>query len=169
MIKLAAVPLLAVAFFGLDQWSKSLVQANLAVGESWMPVDAIYDWLRVTHVRNSGAAFGMFPWANDLFKLIAIGVMIGIAIYAFRNRAIAPLWVQASLGLILGGISGNLIDRLRYGNVTDFIDFGYRANWWPVFNIADSSVVVGITLLAVYIGLQPQAQPAPPESQLDAQ
>ncbi len=168
--KLAFVPLLALATFGLDQYSKYLVQTNLAVGESWMPVDGVFDWLRVTHVRNSGAAFGMFPWANTVFTLIAVGVIIAIIRYWFQHRHDAPNRMLVSLGLMVGGICGNLVDRVRFGNVTDFIDFGYRANWWPVFNVADSSVVIGVTLLAIYIGRQPQPRPVPPsETPADAQ
>lgn len=169
-VRVVFVPVLALAAFGLDQYSKFLVQTNLAVGESWMPVDAVFEWLRVTYVRNSGAAFGMFPWANQVFMLIAAAVVVAIIRYWFQHRYDAPVWVLVSLGLMVGGICGNFIDRVRFGTVTDFIDFGYRANWWPVFNVADSSVVVGVTLLAIYIGLQPQQKPAPQsESQADAQ
>ena len=169
-LRVVFVPLLALAAFALDQVSKYLVQTNLAVGESWMPVDGVFEWLRVTYVRNSGAAFGMFPWANTVFMLIAAVVVAAIIRYWFQHRYDAPGWVLVSLGLMVGGICGNFVDRVRFGNVTDFIDFGYRANWWPVFNVADSSVVVGVTLLAIYIGLQPQQKPAAhSESQADAQ
>jgi signal peptidase II len=149
-------PLLALLVLAMDQLTKWLVVQNLLVGESWMPSDAVGEWLRVTHVRNTGAAFGMFPWASTVFMLIAIVVSGAILYYTLRHWRDAPPWVRFSLGLMLGGSSGNLIDRFRSGSVVDFIDFGYKANWWPVFNVADSSVVIGVTLLAFYLSLQPQ-------------
>ncbi|MCA1555023.1 MAG: signal peptidase II, partial [Chloroflexi bacterium] len=68
-------------------------------------------------------------------------------VYYFRRAHTAPLWVRISLGLMLGGALGNMIDRVRFGYVVDFIDLG----WWPVFNVADSCVVIGVTMLAIYM------------------
>lgn len=156
------VPVLALCVFGLDQLSKYLVALNLPLGRSWMPIEAVGDWLRVTHVQNSGAAFGMFREGGLLFLMVAIVVTIGILYYYLKHRRTAPLWMHLCLGLMLGGAVGNMVDRLRFGYVVDFIDFGYKANWWPVFNVADSSVVVGVTLLAIYMSFEqpPAGQPA---------
>jgi signal peptidase II len=147
------VPALAALVFAADQYTKYLVSTNLAIGQAWMPLAAFEPIVVIRHVRNSGAAFGMFPQGGLLFLLIAIVVVCAIAWYYYRRAHSAPLWVRLSLGLMLGGALGNLIDRIRFGFVVDFVDFG----WWPVFNVADSSIVVGVTMLAFYMAfIQPK-------------
>ena len=165
-LRLWFTPLLAVVIFTLDQLSKTIVSANLPLGKSWMPIDVVGAWLRVTHVQNSGAAFGMFRDGGMFFLIVAVVVVLGIVRYYLTNLHTAPSWMRVALGLMLGGALGNLVDRIRFGYVVDFIDFGYRANWWPVFNVADSSVFIGVTLLAIYMSfVQPQdGQPAPATS-----
>ena len=140
------VPLLAVAVFIVDQLTKYWVSTELAIGQAWMPLALLENVVVIRHVRNSGAAFGMFPAAGNLFLLVAVLVVLGIIRY-YYSRAHAAPWVRISLGLMLGGALGNMIDRFRFGFVVDFIDLG----WWPVFNVADSSIVVGVTMLAVYM------------------
>lgn len=128
-----------------DQLSKTWVRSNLAVGES-LPETG---WLRLTHVQNTGSAFGLF---RDQTILLTVVAFIGIAIlllYVICAYRWFPLLVsgpgRVALGLILGGTIGNLIDRLRPGHViTDFIGVGF----WPPFNIADSSTVVGVIIVA---------------------
>ena len=127
-----------------DQLSKSWIRSNLAVGES-MPETG---FLRLAHVQNTGAAFGLF---KDQALPLTIVAFIGIAVLLFfvlfmhrRFPFLATMPAKLVLGLSLGGTVGNLIDRLRYGYVTDFIAIGR----WPAFNIADSSVVVGTILIA---------------------
>jgi len=162
------VPALALLVFVLDQLTKYAVAMNLPLGRSWMPIEAIDVWLRVTHVQNSGAAFGMFREGGLLFLVVAIVVVLGILRYYVKNRHSTPLWMRICLGLMLGGALGNMLDRIRFGYVVDFIDFGYKANWFPVFNVADSSIVIGVTLLAIYMSfLQPREirpSPAPIEN-----
>jgi signal peptidase II len=141
------VPILAVAVFVVDQLSKYWVSTELAIGQAWMPLALVENVVVIRHVRNSGAAFGMFPAAGNLFLLVAVLVVLGIIRYYYSRAHTAALWVRISLGLMLGGALGNMIDRFRFGFVVDFIDLG----WWPVFNAADSSIVVGVTMLAVYM------------------
>jgi len=127
-----------------DQLSKLWIRSNLVVGES-LPEAG---FVRLTHIRNTGSSFGLF---QDQSLMLAIIAIIGIGLILFlilfmyqRFHILNTLIGKISLGLILGGTLGNLIDRLRSGYVTDFIDF----NFWPAFNVADSAVVVGAILLA---------------------
>lgn len=142
---------IAAMILGLDQLSKSLIRAYLPLGASF-PGDS---WVRLTHVANTGAAFGLFP-DQSLFLLITtlVGVT-AIVLYYFYPPLNTPLLV-VSLGLQLGGALGNLIDRLRLGYVTDFVDFRV----WPVFNVADSSIVVGVTILAWFALLGDREKPS---------
>ena len=121
-----------------DQLTKYLIRENLAIGESW-PREGFF---RITHGTNTGTAFGLFP-DQTLLLTIASVVAIGFIIYFYRAHG-GQTWLSGlNVGLLLGGAFGNLIDRVVAGRVTDFIDVGP----WPIFNIADSAVVVGITLL----------------------
>ena len=136
--------LIALLIVITDQLSKLWIRTNLAVGQS-VPEAG---FLRLTHISNTGAAFGLFP--DQVFPLIIVS-FIGttvLLLYAFLFYRRFPLlnnWLAwAGLGLILGGTVSNLIDRLRLGYVTDFIDFGF----WPAFNIADSAITVGVILFA---------------------
>lgn len=135
---------LAVLVFALslaaDQFSKALVRDALRIGES-VPAEG---FLRLTHVTNSGAIFGLFP--NQAVVMTAASVVgIGVLLYFYHAHAGGDWRVRVSMGLLLGGAVGNLIDRLVLGRVTDFLDVGA----WPVFNLADSSIVTGVIILAV--------------------
>ena len=89
---------------------------------------------------------GTFPWRALLF----VGVLVvGVIAASYRYLPRSGFRLHLALGLQLGGAIGNLIDRIRQGYVVDFVDFGYRSNWWPVFNVADSAIVVGVALLAL--------------------
>jgi signal peptidase II len=138
----------AVAFLILvaDQISKHLVQSNLGPGQSWNPVASLTPWVSITHVTNTGAAFGLFQDQGSLFVVIAVVVVAAIILY-YRHLPAGQWWIKTSLGLQLGGALGNLLDRLRLGYVVDFIDFKI----WPVFNVADSSIVIGVAILAYYL------------------
>ena len=142
--------LLLVAVTGLvilaDQLSKRYIVAHLAFGESWMPLDAIEPLFRFTHVRNTGAAFGIFPEGGTVFLIVAI-IVSGIIIYYYRQLPHHALLLRLALGLQLGGALGNVIDRVRLGYVVDFMHVEYI----PVFNVADSCIVLGVALLALEI------------------
>lgn len=145
----ATVVLLATAsvLFVADQVSKAIVAANLGVGES---VEVIGDLVRIWHVQNSGAAFSLFPGAIWLFIPVTAIALAMVAIFhrSFRDRS--P-WLHVVLGMILAGTLGNLVDRVRMGYVIDFISVGFGDTRFPTFNVADSSLVVGIILLVGYL------------------
>ncbi len=130
---------LILAVFITDQMTKSWVRASLIEGSS-RPSEG---FLRITHVSNTGSAFGLFP-NQTMFLLIASLVGIAVLLVFFRKQAGRGFMVRTSLGLQLGGATGNLVDRITMGKVTDFIDVGA----WPVFNLADASIVTGIVILA---------------------
>ncbi|PZC49814.1 MAG: signal peptidase II [Chloroflexi bacterium] len=125
--------------FLIDQATKSWVRNSLIEGRSF-PTDGFF---RITHVSNTGSAFGFFP-NQTLFLLIASVIGIGVLLLFFRKQAGRDWLIRTSLGLQLGGATGNLVDRITMGKVTDFLDVGP----WPVFNLADVSIVSGIIILA---------------------
>lgn len=139
------LPGVALFVLGIDQLSKRLVLRHLSLGEPWNPIACLRDLVSLTYVTNTGAAFGLFPDHGVFF--IAIAVIVVIAIFAYHRHLPDKALVRASLGLQLGGALGNLTDRVRYGHVIDFIDFKV----WPVFNLADSAIVIGVAVLAYYI------------------
>ncbi|MBI4312010.1 MAG: signal peptidase II [Chloroflexi bacterium] len=150
---------LIVLTFLVDQASKTWVRGNLFVGESVPPTGVF----RITHTFNTGSAFGLFP--NQTFLLMLASIAgIGILLLYFKNQSIPPFWLRTSLGLQLGGAAGNLVDRITLGHVTDFVDVGS----WPVFNMADSSIMVGIGILAWFIWRSPKDE-AKPKHQETAQ
>ena len=133
------VLLLAISLvFSLDQITKAVVRNSLLEGHSY-PRDGL---VRITHTFNTGSAFGLFP-NQTLFLILASFVGIAILLLVYRNHMIPSFLLRASLGLQLGGALGNLADRLRMGQVTDFVDLGF----WPVFNLADASIVIGLFIL----------------------
>lgn len=134
--------LVAACVVVVDQALKAAVVSRLSGGRY---VEILGGLIRLDYTRNTGAAFGVLPTAGVLFALVAIGVSVGIVL-AYRRLAAAPLAVRAALGLILGGALGNLIDRVRLGYVIDFVDL----RWWPVFNVADSAIVIGVICLLIY-------------------
>ena len=127
-----------------DQLSKLWIRSNLALGES-IPETGFF---RLTHIHNTGAAFGIFQDHSLILAIIAITgacIILFLVLFMYRRFPILnTLPGKLSLGLILGGTIGNLINRLSLGYVIDFIDFSF----WPAFNIADSSAVVGAFLFA---------------------
>ena len=137
-------PLTTLLIATADQLSKIWIRTNLALGQSVPEVG----FPRLTHINNTGAAFGLFreqTFPLIIVALVGVAALLVYAIILYRRFPILNnrlAWV--SLGLVLGGTVGNLIDRLRSGYVTDFIDFGF----WPAFNIADSSIVIGVSILA---------------------
>lgn len=140
------MPAVAVLTLVVDRISKWVVVDSLKLGESWNPVAALERWVSLTYVTNTGAAFGLFPDHGVIFMVIAV-VVIAAIIFYYRYLPGDQWLVQTSLGLQLGGALGNLVDRLRYGHVIDFIDFKV----WPVFNVADSSIFVGVVILAFHL------------------
>ncbi|MTI95011.1 MAG: signal peptidase II [Firmicutes bacterium] len=131
---------LALLVIVIDQVSKYLVTASLNVGQT---VPIIPDIFHITYIRNPGAAFGILPNQRLFFILVTLAVITVLIVYARQMKHHALL--QIAFGLQLGGAAGNLIDRLFHGPVVDFLDFRF----WPVFNIADSAIVIGVGLFAL--------------------
>ena len=139
---------LAAIVFLMDQFTKFLVREFLPFGYSY-PFDGFF---RITHTHNTGSAFGILQGQNTPLIFVSfIGIFVLVMIYQSQPRATNLL--RASLALQIGGAFGNLLDRLRLGSVTDFIDVGA----WPVFNLADASIVTGLILLG-WLLLRPGAR-----------
>jgi signal peptidase II len=136
---------LAVLVVVADQITKRLAEDRLRPQRSVPIVD---DVLRLTYVENRGAAFGLLQDQTLFFVLVGL-VVIAVIAASYRYLPRSGFLLHLALGLQLGGAIGNLVDRARQGYVVDFVDFGYHANWWPVFNVADSAIVVGVALLAL--------------------
>lgn len=126
----------------LDQWSKNLIRTTLEIGESITPFPDIAPIFRIIHWKNTGAAFGIFPEAGLLFTVVAVLVALAIIYYWPRitNDQVA---LKLALALQLGGAMGNLTSRLTVGVVTDIFAVGK----FPVFNVADSSISIGVAVL----------------------
>lgn len=149
---------LAALLFGLDQLSKHLVVTYLPFRGS---VPALAPWLYFTHVRNIGAAFSIFEGQKFLLSLIALAVIGWLLVFERRLRNRHPLMLGA-LACILAGAAGNLCDRLRLGYVVDFLDLHARGgNIWPIFNVADICINLGVGLLLLYFWRYDNAGPAP--------
>lgn len=141
---------------GVDQTAKALVRAKMAPPGTSIPV--IGDVLRLTYVRNLGASFGMLPGYRPVFIAVSLFVLVAIVAFVVRRRPERP-WVVVALGLVGGGALGNLIDRVTFGWVTDFIRIPFD---FPVFNVADSAVVVGVAMLVWWLLFGPAPeQPVP--------
>jgi signal peptidase II len=135
--------IVAVLVVTFDQLSKAWIRAHLALGES-LPITGR---LSLIHIRNTGSAFGLL--ANQTFLIIIIGIASLLIVLLFlRYLSQVTTLSMVSIGLIWGGAVGNLIDRLHFGYVTDFIYFRLWGNfYWPTFNIADAAITVGVFVL----------------------
>jgi signal peptidase II len=135
------VPLiLAFALAVLDQASKEWVRLEFGVGESRPIIEGFFS---LTYVRNTGAAWGVMGGQNTSLTVLSF-VMLAV-LMVFRRSCLADTWAhRIALGSMIGGILGNLADRLRLGWVTDFLDFYWRNHHWPAFNVADSAICIGV-------------------------
>jgi signal peptidase II len=137
--------LVVALVIALDQVTKEIVRSNLAFGEAF-PDEGI---VRIIHVANSGAAFGILQ-GQTLFLTVTtfLGLLAILLYYLYPPMEHGLL--RTALGLQLGGAVGNLVDRIRLGEVTDFIDFRY----WPAFNVADSAIVVGVATIVIFFAFE---------------
>jgi signal peptidase II len=135
----------------LDQWTKALVRANVPAGTDWLPAGLAWlaPYARIRHWYNSGAAFGIFQNGNLVFTILAIIVIILIFIYFPRTQR-NDWWLRVAMSMQFAGAAGNLIDRLYFKQVTDFISVGNFA----IFNIADASISTGVAVLLVGVWLK---------------
>ena len=162
---------IAVVIVALDQWTKWLVRTNIAPGESWLPDSLAWlsPYARIVHWYNQGASFGMFQEGNMVFTVLAF-IVIAAIIYYYPKIENADWPLRLAMSMQLGGAAGNLIDRLAFGHVTDFISIGS----FPVFNVADSSISVGcvVLLLGVWwqerLAKKQKMQAAPPDQTSEA-
>lgn len=132
----------ALCVIGADQLTKWLVTSRLELGSSV----SIAGSLKISHVQNSGIAFGLFSHATSLVIVLTSAVVLWMIFFFAHSGARHPL-LPAALGLVVGGSSSNLFDRIKNGYVTDFIDFGF----WPSFNFADLFIVLGVTVLIFFL------------------
>jgi len=143
-----SILLLTLAVLALDQWTKWLVERGLPAHSSR---EIIPGFLHLSHVRNSGVAFGLMATeGNQLATVVLVGlglVAIGFVSWYFARTPAHETRLLAALALVLGGAIGNLIDRVASGAVTDFVGVYIGSYRWPDFNVADSAICVGIGLL----------------------
>ncbi len=126
----------------VDQITKTIVRANLALGEMWSPWEWLEPYLRIVNWKNTGAAFGILPSLGDFITILAFVVAIAI-VYYFPRVPSEDWTMRLAMGLEFGGAVGNLLDRLSIGWVTDFMSI-----WrFPVFNVADLSITLGVIVL----------------------
>jgi signal peptidase II len=139
----ARAALVAVAVVVADQAVKALVRSSIDRGDEVQ----LFLGIQLVNVRNNGIAFGAFSGGGALLVIFAVGALVALLIFFARHRSRPLVWLP--VGLLIGGAAGNLIDRLRDGAVTDYIDFP----WWPAFNVADIAITFGVlTLLYVIEG-----------------
>src|SRR6187549_2483547 len=133
---------IAIAVLVVDQLAKAWVVGNLEVGKG---IEVLGEWLRIVHWRNSGALFGLLPQSAPIFAVVSLGVVA--LIVAYHRRAGRGYLTTVALALLLGGAIGNLLDRLRYGSVVDFVDMGVGQWRFYTYNAADAAITTAILLL----------------------
>ena len=137
------IPIIALSVIILDQLTKFLVIKSMQLNDSIPIIKSIF---HLTYIQNTGAAFGVLKGLNIFLMIFSIAV-IGIILYYYKKIPEKDRLAQALTALILGGLAGNLIDRVRLGYVVDFLDFRI----WPAFNVADSCITVGVIWLIIYL------------------
>ena len=153
--------LVALAVLLLDLATKAIVARRIAFRSSTVRV--LGDFLRLVHVKNTGSAFSLFEGGRFFFVGFSLFAILLIVAIARSPRGRTPPY-GFSLGLILGGALGNLVDRIAYGAVTDWIDAGIGVHRWPTFNVADIGISVGVCLLAIFMLRRPREDQAVPGS-----
>ncbi|HXC50891.1 MAG TPA: signal peptidase II [Candidatus Limnocylindrales bacterium] len=142
--------LLALLIIALDQYTKSLISSSWRIGESHPIVPEIFS---LTYVRNRGGAFGLMAdlpeaWRVAFFVIFAIATVSAL-LWMLRSTPRGDVLQRFALTAVIGGAAGNLYDRVRYGEVVDFLDVYYRDWHWPAFNVADSFISCGVVLLLI--------------------
>ena len=146
---------IGTVIIGLDQWTKALVRAYIPLGTDWLPngLAWLLPFARIRHWVNSGAAFGIFQNGNLVFTILAI-IVILLIIYYFPRTERGDWWLRVAMAMQFAGAAGNLIDRLFFAHVTDFLSVGNFA----IFNVADSSISVGVAVLLLGVWLKERAE-----------
>lgn len=134
----------------VDQVSKNYIMKGMVIGQSISIIDG---FLRLTYIRNPGAAFGLFSSASESFRVpffLGISFLAIAMVFIFYLRgARENTLLQVGLSLVLGGAAGNLVDRFRFHEVVDFLDLYFRQYHWPAFNVADSAISIGVVILLI--------------------
>ena len=138
--------LVASLVFILDRITKITVAGNMSYGHSIKILPNIFHF---TFVLNNGTAFGLMKGQNNLFAVFSAIAIAVILAYVIRHKDLG-FAISLALGLILGGAAGNLFDRIKFGHVIDFLDFRI----WPVFNVADSAITIGVSILVIMLCTQ---------------
>jgi signal peptidase II len=146
----------------LDQITKEWVRLNLQLGEVYRPELWTSSYFRLVHWKNTGAAFGMFQNMNIVFVILSM-VVSAVIVYYYPQIPRQDWLVRLAMAMLLGGAIGNLIDRFRQGYVTDFISVGK----FPVLNIADASISVGVAILFLGMWLQERQKKAAPPAEVE--
>ena len=150
--------LVALCVILLDQAAKEWVRGAFALHES---VPLIPGFFSLTYIRNTGAAWGMFSGQNLALSLLAFAMLVALVL--FRRKILPPGKPhRVALGLLCGGIAGNLFDRLRLDYVVDYLDFHFRTSHFPAFNVADASICVGVGIYILGTLLAKPVAPLPP-------
>ena len=149
---------IAIAVTFCDQITKAVIRGNFALHEAISIVPGFFD---LRYIQNTGAAWGIFAGGHLWLALLSV-VMLGVILIFRRSFLTNSLIDRICLGLIMGGIVGNLIDRVRLQYVVDFLDFYWRTHHFPAFNVADSSICVGVGLYIISQLLSARAQSAEP-------
>jgi signal peptidase II len=134
---------IATLIIAIDQLTKAALVAALGSLRPESRVEIGVSWLAVEYVENRGAAFGLFPEVAPILAVVSIAIVIGLLVN-YLGQACPPLWATIGIGAITGGAIGNILDRVRFGYVIDFVAVGP----WPNFNVADSAITLGVMLLA---------------------
>ena len=150
--KIALIGMVAGAVLVLDQATKALVLKHLPLGES-LPV--IPGFFGLTHVHNPGGAFGFLSGMSAEFRgllFVAVSLLaVGLILYFYWQTPVRQSLLAVGLSLIFGGAVGNLVDRIRFGIVVDFLDLYAGELHWPAFNVADSAITVGVLIFGYHI------------------
>ena len=147
--------LISLSTVALDQISKVQIMQTMRLHES---IPVVSEFFSLTYIRNPGAAFGLLASSGQTFRLIFFGLtsvfalgLLGMIFYRLHQDD----WVgQLSIAGILGGAIGNLLDRVRFGEVIDFLDFYVNGYHWPAFNVADAAISVGVFFLILHFALE---------------
>ena len=148
--KYLIVAVISMLVIILDQYTKHLIIQSFALYES---LDIIQNYVTIVHARNKGIAFGIFAaqgsGTQTILLIITSCLAIAFIFYLVSSLKGKQLYATITLSFILGGAIGNLIDRIRWGEVVDFIDLHWHRYHWPAFNVADSAISLGLVLLII--------------------